>query len=453
MTGDIKATGGNITDVNINGTFYRVHVFTEDGVFEVLDNSLEVDYLVVGGGGGGGFGAGAGGGAGGLLTNLEESPLVITPQIYPVIVGSGGNPGTSNTVDATSGTDSSFAGIVAAGGGGGGSFRRNGLEGGSGGGGGGRASALGGLGISGQGNVGGAARSGDSAGTGAGGGGGGAGGGGADGDTSNNGGDGGASIVSNITGSEVYFAGGGGGHGVASAGLGGFESGGNGAVGTSLPIGSDGVSGTGGGGGGGGWSTSGLGGSGASGVVIVRYVLQKTDGLFVSSNELVFGETFTATLTVVDAPDNTEVPYEITGIDSSDIDGFPLTGNFVITNEQATIGFTVTPSSKKSFTITANGFSETVNLIENIYGLAKLPESNSLIFTSEALSLIDLSDIPHVLEITILNTNDKAVYNLGASPSVLLALRSFITIDFASATSFNTTETLDFDPPQFWIGA
>jgi hypothetical protein len=70
------------------------------------------------------------------------------------------------------------------------------------------------------------------------------------------------------------------------------------------------------------------------------------------------------------------------------------------------------------------------------------------------IEVIDLTkDLENLLSIIILNQTNIANYNLGTSFSVLLALRVFITIDFASRTSFNSSTLLDFEPPQFWIGA
>jgi hypothetical protein len=178
------------------------------------------------------------------------------------------------------------------------------------------------------------------------------------------------------------------------------------------------------------------------------------DSLNVSSNSLVAGDTFTATLTSTDSVDGTLIPYTITGINSSDINNFPLTGNFIITDNEGTISFTATPNGKKSFTISSNGFSQVVQLVENVYGLRPLSEDQQQQFTSENLNVIDLTtDLENLVLIMILNQTELAKYNLGTSYNVLLALRSFITIDFASRTSFNSSDAIDFDPPQYWIGA
>ena len=47
----LTATGGVISDYEESGTFYRAHIFTSSGTFEVTDSSLSsVEYLVVAGG-------------------------------------------------------------------------------------------------------------------------------------------------------------------------------------------------------------------------------------------------------------------------------------------------------------------------------------------------------------------------------------------------------------------
>ena len=90
------------------------------------NNKLDIDYLIVGGGGGGGFGGpggaarfrgtGGGGGAGGYITGSAT----LFPNVYPVIVGDGGDKAQSS-IKAKNGQTSSFLSLSALGGGGGGS--------------------------------------------------------------------------------------------------------------------------------------------------------------------------------------------------------------------------------------------------------------------------------------------------------------------------------------------
>ena len=139
------ATGGIINDYEVSGTFYRAHIFTGSGTFEVTDSNLtEVEYLVVAGGGSGdnGSNSGGGGGAGGFRTNVPGTPHSTTapfpissPSSYTVTIGAGA------AVNGITGGNSifDFGGpnpITSNGGGGGGGSADPGSAGGSGGGGG-----------------------------------------------------------------------------------------------------------------------------------------------------------------------------------------------------------------------------------------------------------------------------------------------------------------------------
>ena len=138
---NLIATGGTITTCGN----CKIHTFTGPGTFTVSQVSTTapenvVSYLVVasGGGGGGGTngsGGGSGAGAGGFrefkspVTPYTASPLVgstpitVTAQGYPVVVGAGAAGGGSSTPpstgNGTSGNVSSVFGIASAGGGGG----------------------------------------------------------------------------------------------------------------------------------------------------------------------------------------------------------------------------------------------------------------------------------------------------------------------------------------------
>jgi len=314
----IEATGGVISDYSSGPKFYRAHVYTSSGVFDVSavgSYGNTVEFLVVGGGGGGGFGgnAGGGGGAGGLRTNLtghpkapNESPFTVStsPGQYTVTVGGGGD-GTRG--QGGNGTPSVFGPgpLTSQGGGGGGGPNSGGTTGGSGGGGGthpGGGPKAGGDGNKVTGSSTAAPTQGNPGGTGnhvAGsweGGGGGGGAGGAGGNASPGPGAasyGGAGLQVAIAGPTTvtavgglnpqtnerqWFAGGGGG---APRGVGGAGSAlavgtanragaGEGAPGSDGTVGGHGESGTGSGGGGNGWG-NGFGGNGGAGIVVVRY--------------------------------------------------------------------------------------------------------------------------------------------------------------------------------------
>lgn len=118
LTVNESLTDGTSSVINVNGQFYRVHVFTSDGLF-VVDNPGNAEILCVGGGGGGGAGffvgspgskvivpastgetgttravGRAGGGGGGGVVNTT-SFLGLNPlqqACYAITVGDGATP-------------------------------------------------------------------------------------------------------------------------------------------------------------------------------------------------------------------------------------------------------------------------------------------------------------------------------------------------------------------------
>jgi len=294
----VTATGGTITCCGD----YKIHTFKGPGTFCVSAvgnpaGSTTVDYLVIAGGGAGSGDRGGGGGAGGFRYSsstfsigcapggplANPTGLSVTVTGYPITVGGGG---TAPSVQASSGSPSTFSTITSAGGGfGGGNSPTSGGNGGSGGGARDAACAPGGTGNTPpvsppQGNRGGNYTGNQT----------GAGGGGAIGIAQTQGGvpeyTGGAggglptAFGSNGVpcGSFRYYAGGGGGGanipGSLPGGAGGIGGGGTGGSPGPSTAGS-GTTNTGSGGGGGGDGPgSAFGGSGGSGIVIIRYKFQ-----------------------------------------------------------------------------------------------------------------------------------------------------------------------------------
>jgi hypothetical protein len=265
----IRATGGNVEEVNIGGIIYKVHVFTSNDEFVVNGVGMDptVEYVIVAGGGGGGRSreteAGGGGGAGGYRSSVvgelsgrnsaAESKFSVSKTTYPIVVGAGG-------LSSDQGQNSSAFGIVSLGGGRGGRGRDSGAENGAAGGSGGGAGSdefsvrSGGAGTAGQGFGGGSS---PNANLENGGGGGGAGGAGANGGgVKNTPTAGGLGRSTNITGTPMMLAVGGGARGTTGNG-----------VSAAANTGSGGQGGKSG-------SPSGVdvpGGSGGSGIVIIRY--------------------------------------------------------------------------------------------------------------------------------------------------------------------------------------
>lgn len=120
LRGKISSLSGGV--VYTPGDGYRYNVFNGTASYTVT-GAINVEYWIVGGGGGGGCRHGGGGGAGGLRTGTVRvsSPGTAT-------VGAGGAGAPSGIPVGSSGSPSSFSGVVAAGGGVGGSYRVNGVD-------------------------------------------------------------------------------------------------------------------------------------------------------------------------------------------------------------------------------------------------------------------------------------------------------------------------------------
>ena len=309
-TPGLTATGGVISDYESSGTYYRAHIFTNSGTFDVEtigDAPATVEYVVVAGGGGGGLG---GGGAGGYRSSVTgensggggsaETALTVSATSYTISVGAGGvGANTWPTAIGSDGVDSSISGpdittvtSTKGGGGGGNGSHGNGRPGGSGGGSGNQPYTVG-AGTANQGYAGGDSRPAAYSG----GGGGGAGGVGGNAPSNPVGGVGGIGLRTTIAGPSYpigtdgpgpttggWLSGGGGGQAYpgapVTAGSGGAGGGGTGSTGPTANLSSatSGQASTGGGGGGAylGNSSNGPGGSGGSGIVIVRYQIDSS---------------------------------------------------------------------------------------------------------------------------------------------------------------------------------
>jgi len=279
----IGSASVTVTTASGTGTGTNLFTYTETPAYV-----FSVEALVVAGGGGGnrsyvplsGPSAGGGGGGGGVI----QATISLEATDYPVVVGAGGTgqyqSGQQYNSNATNGSNSSFASLVAIGGGKGGGSDYIVGNGGSGGGGGlsigfpAPPRPPGGLGTPGQGYDGGLG--GQHYGSEPPGGGGGAG-------AAGSGFTGGNGYLSSITGTPTYYGGGGGGappYGdFYPSGDGGLGGGGKGAYRDPSTLteynGENGTPNTGGGGGGGRYPSGSYtyrGGDGGSGIVILRYL-------------------------------------------------------------------------------------------------------------------------------------------------------------------------------------
>lgn len=222
-----QATGGATTYVNENGVTYQLHTFTSgSSSFVVPSGTVNVEYLVVGGGGAGGQGVnGVNYGSGGAGGTVRAGSLVLSAGSYSVSVGAGG-------VSYGNGGSSTFHTVTATGGNGSNTARAGANN------------------ADYSGDAGGSSNSsGGGAGAGA---------------NAPAGGVGGAGVLSTISGSVQYYGGGGGAVDAAVGRAGGIGGGGSGGTTT----GTAGRANTGGGGGG---ASVGNSAAGGSGLVLVRY--------------------------------------------------------------------------------------------------------------------------------------------------------------------------------------
>jgi hypothetical protein len=100
----IKADGGEISTVFINGKKYKVHTFTSSGTLTV-ETGGNFEYLIVAGGGAGGNSTGSpvtggGGGAGGLRTGVIS---LLAGSVNSVVVGAPGQNSSLETIVSTRG--------------------------------------------------------------------------------------------------------------------------------------------------------------------------------------------------------------------------------------------------------------------------------------------------------------------------------------------------------------
>jgi PKD repeat protein len=338
-----------ITQYNLTNGGYTVVIFNGTGskTWTPPAEVKTVDYLVVGGGGEGGVGgsvdmggvtkwlAGGGGGAGGVVTGSNRP--VVGPQT--IVVGNGGTGSATSAPCGAKGSGSSFGNatstVTALGGGGGvgSSCTDHVVTSGSSGGGGSGALNQYGNGTAPQGFDGGAGYYESALNGGSGGGGGGAGAYGVT-ATNTNGGNGGAGIMSDITGTPLYYGGGGGG-GIgymATVGFGGAGCGGDGSAG---PANSAKCQATGGGGGGagGGVASHGFGGAG---VVILRYQTPVTP--VASFTGTPTGGVVPLTVTFTDASTNTPTSWRwdfnndgiIDSTEQHPVHIFPIAGTYTV---------------------------------------------------------------------------------------------------------------------------
>lgn len=167
------------------------------------------------------------------------------------------------------------------------------------------------------------------------------------------------------------------------------------------------------------------------------------------------GYSFTISLSAAGAIDGALIPYTITGVSSSDINGESLTGNFLILNEQSTKTFTATldlvEDPDETFTITLDNFpSATVSVTfkEPTYSLSRsasaVNEGQSFTITLNTTFLENNTLVPYT--ITGVSSSDISGASLTGNFTIL---GNSAVQNFTVATDFTTegpeTFTLSLD--------
>lgn len=451
-----KGLGGTVTEIEINGVYYRVHTFLSDDNFQVTFPG-DFEYLLVAGGGAGGVGGGTAGAGGGGAGGLLRSTVTLGLGLFPLTVGLGGLANQNDLAgeDGLPGGNSTFAGATATGGGGGaGSAGTNGNNGGSGGGARGFITSNGGLGTIGQGNAGGNNTLTGSGTAGAGGGGAGSAGGNA---TVSAGGSGGSGYNAADFGLGFIAGGGGGGAGnlttFGSATAGGGENG------------ADAIDNTGGGGAGG--NSDGTGsraaGDGGSGIVSIRYEipppgLRTVLGMNADKSTVVEGDSILFQIQTENFNDGETIPYFISGdVNQDDID-IPLIGNFTVTNNIAELTVSTLRNDRtentENLVLNIDGFSVSVDIFNFNPEFVILTETNSLLYTSnDFFKIVDLSkNLSNLVFIRILSLDELNRMIRGIEESVIEGGKIFYSTDFVSITNFNVPEPEPLVFPERWAG-
>lgn len=148
-----------------------------------------------------------------------------------------------------------------------------------------------------------------------------------------------------------------------------------------------------------------------------------------SSSSVNEGDDLTITLTTTDVDNDTEIPYTISGVGSADIDGASLTGNFTITDNEASVILSITEDlaseGLESLTLSLdNGEATTVVSIVDTsqapsatYELSAdettIDEGDSVQITLTTTNVNDGTSVPYV--ITGISSSDLSVGSISGS--------------------------------------
>ena len=174
-----------------------------------------------------------------------------------------------------------------------------------------------------------------------------------------------------------------------------------------------------------------LNGSGDSIAVTINDTSQTgvaTYSLGRSASDVDEGNSFTITLTTTNVVNGTTVPYTITGVSSADINSAPLSGNFTINNNTATLDVSttedLTTEGDETFTLTLTGSGDSIAVTINDtsvtysftpdYTISVTNTGNSYNLTgTDRSGAVNGSNNPAIS----FNSGDKVRFNINASTS------------------------------------
>lgn len=187
-------------------------------------------------------------------------------------------------------------------------------------------------------------------------------------------------------------------------------------------------------------------------VAIVDSSLTPPGGVYTltrSASSITEGDTITFNLSTQNVSDGTNVPYLITGISSADINGSPLTGNFIVNSSTAAVMLTTTIDAifeQETMTMTAGGQTASVVLIDNIsllptYTLTRsassVNEGDSITFTLSTTNITNGTNVPYV--ITGVSTSDIGTPTLSGN---------FAVNNNTASVTFNIVSDLTTEGPE-----
>jgi len=164
-------------------------------------------------------------------------------------------------------------------------------------------------------------------------------------------------------------------------------------------------------------------------------LIPATYGLSTSVGSVNEGQSFTITLTTTNIADGTSIPYTITGVDSDDLSGASLTGNFAIQSGTSSIDFNVaadaTTEGNETFTLTLDHVNELiqVTIVDSSTtpvptysldtgGIASINEGSDLTITLTTTFVDDGTQVPYTISGTGITTADIGGNSLTGSFTV-----------------------------------